>query len=52
VGAAFGSAVAGLILDHYTYSELLQFFIVLVLIALCIYLMKVRAMLRTAPNPG
>jgi MFS family permease len=52
VGAAFGSAVAGLILDHYTYSELLQFFIVLVLIALCIYLMKVRTMLRTAPNPG
>ncbi|MBU7024283.1 MAG: MFS transporter [Theionarchaea archaeon] len=51
VGAAFGSAVAGLILDHYTYSELLQFFIVLVLIALFIYLMKVRTMPRTAPDP-
>lgn len=52
VGAAFGSAVAGLILDHYTYSGLFQFFIVLVLIALFIYLTKVRTMLRTAPNPG
>jgi MFS family permease len=51
VGAAFGSAVAGLILDHYTYSELLLFFIVLVLIALCIYLIKVRTMPHTAPNP-
>ncbi|MGC1122741.1 MAG: MFS transporter [Candidatus Methanofastidiosia archaeon] len=51
VGAAFGSAVAGLILDHYTYSELLQFFIVLVLIALSIYLAKVRTIPRTAPTP-
>jgi MFS family permease len=47
VGAAFGSAAAGMILDHYTYSELLQFFIVLVLIALCIYLMRVRTIPRT-----
>ncbi|MBU6998349.1 MAG: MFS transporter [Theionarchaea archaeon] len=47
VGAAFGSAVAGLILDHYTYSELLQFFIVLVLIALVIYIAKVRTVPQT-----
>ncbi|MBU7014595.1 MAG: MFS transporter [Theionarchaea archaeon] len=47
VGAAFGSAMAGLILDHYTYSELIQFFVVLVLVALIIYLAKVRTIPRT-----
>jgi len=42
VGASIGSAIGGIILDHYTYSALFLFFIAMVFIALIIYAIKIR----------